>query len=104
MDENGPDPHGAEHHLQALLDNIPDFIFFKDTDSRFTLVNQAYAAGVGLDIGQVMGKTDADFFLPVEAQEYLADEHHLLTTGEALIGKSGSWKHTSAPTVRPAEC
>jgi len=89
VDEDKFDPGVAGRSLRALLDNMPDFIFFKDTDLRFTQVNHAFARYVGLaDPGEVTGKTDADFFPAAEAREFLADERHLLTTGEPLIGKS----------------
>ncbi len=88
-DDSGPD--AVKRSLQALLDNIPDFVFFKDTDSRFTQVNRAYAAFIGLDDpAAVLGKSDADFFPAAAAREFRADERHLLTTGEPLIGKPES--------------
>ncbi len=91
MDEDGFDRSATERSLQMLLDNVPDLIFFKDTACRFTWVNPAYASSVGLaDPRDLIGKTDADFFPSAEAQAYLAAEHQLLTTGEALIGKPES--------------
>ena len=91
VDEDRPDPGLAERHLRALIDGVPDLIFFKDTESRFTLVNHAVAAYLGVaDPGAMAGKTDADFFPPAIAQEFLADERRVLTTGNPLIGKPES--------------
>ena len=45
------------------MDNIPDLIYFKDRESRFTRINKAHAAALGLDsVDEALGKTDADFF------------------------------------------
>ena len=51
--------------LRALMDNVPDFIYFKDRESRFLRVNSAVARRFGLsDPAQVVGKTDSDFYTP----------------------------------------
>ncbi len=74
--------------LRALMNQMPDTIYFKDVDSRFTRVNTAQAAMLGLsDPRQAVGKTDADFFAPEFAAQTLTDEQHILRTGEPLVGK-----------------
>ena len=91
MDQTGADPSDADRSLQMLLDNMPDLFFFKDLDSRFTMVNAAHAAFIGgANTSEVIGKTDADFFPAAKAREFLTDERHLLSTGEPLIGKPES--------------
>ena len=73
--------------LQALMDNHPDFIYFKDSNSRFTRINLAHARHLGLSRPEeAIGKSDADFFTPEAARQKLADEQRILTTGEPLIG------------------
>jgi diguanylate cyclase (GGDEF)-like protein/PAS domain S-box-containing protein len=90
-DRNATDAAVDERSLQMLLDTVPDLIFYKDLDSRFTWVNLAYARYVGLTHPHdVIGKTDADFFSPSDARIFRAEERHLLSTGEALIGKPES--------------
>ena len=48
--------------LQALMENIPDLIYFKDTSSRFTRINRAEAGLLGVVTPEeAIGKTDLDF-------------------------------------------
>lgn len=47
--------------LRQVIDLNPSFIFAKDREGRFTLVNQAVAAAYGATVGDLIGKTDADF-------------------------------------------
>jgi PAS domain S-box-containing protein len=74
--------------LHALMDQIPDTIYFKDTASRFTRINTAQAQFLGLaDPKDALGKTDANFFTPEFARESFADEQSILTSGKTLINK-----------------
>ncbi len=92
--------------LHALMNNIPDLIYFKDSERRFTRVNMAHAAALGLsDAEEAVGKTDADFFPADFADAAGEDERRLLETGEPLLGKteydqgSGRWfLATKVPT------
>jgi PAS domain S-box-containing protein len=75
--------------LRMLMDNMPDTIYFKDAQSRFTRVNRAQAEVLGLKSpDQAIGKTDADFFTPEHAQAARADERRILESGESLISKT----------------
>jgi PAS domain S-box-containing protein len=47
--------------LYQVIDSDPHFIFAKDRDGRFTLVNQAVAEVYGSRVADLIGKTDADF-------------------------------------------
>jgi PAS domain S-box-containing protein len=74
--------------LHLLMDNIPDFIYFKDAASRFTRINRAQADALGVARPEdAVGKTDFDFFTPEHAQEAFADELQILRTGRPLITK-----------------
>lgn len=74
--------------LQALMDNIPDTIYFKDTSSRFTRINRAHAKKFGIsDPASAIGKSDFDFFPKVSASEKYADEQKIMKTGQPLINK-----------------
>ena len=78
-----------EQRLQALLDNVPDRIYFKDLESRFVKLNHMLVKRLGLaNPEQAIGKTDFDFQLPERAREFYADEQRVMQTGEALINKT----------------
>ena len=54
--------------LRTLIDNLPDCIYVKDTQSRFLAANLATAQLMGAtDPNDLLGKTDADFYPPEQA-------------------------------------
>jgi len=72
--------------MAALMLNLPDAVYFKDTASRFLRVNPAHARWFGLsDPAQMVGKTDADFFTREHAGKALADEQEIMRTGQPLV-------------------
>ena len=74
--------------LHALMDSVPDKIFFKDTASRFVRINRAHALSMGLkDSSEALGKTDFDFHPGEMAEGTLREEKRVLETGEPLVGK-----------------
>jgi PAS domain S-box-containing protein len=79
----------AERYLlHTLMDNLPDHIYFKDREGRFTLVNRAHAIGFGCsDPSELTGKTDFDFFTSEHAQEAWDDEQDLVQRRVQIISK-----------------
>jgi len=74
--------------LRALMDNIPDHIYFKDRQSGFLRVNASVARMFGLsEPGQLVGKTDFDFFTQDHAQQAFDDEQEVVATGKPMIAK-----------------
>lgn len=74
--------------LHILMDNIPDFIYFKDTASRFTRINLAHARMLGVSSPEdVVGKSDADFQYPQLAKFFLEEEKKVITSGEPVVNR-----------------
>ena len=75
-----------ESLMLTLLENLPDNIYFKDTASRFIRVNPAMVKAFGLsDPGQLIGKSDVDFFSPEVARQFMADEQEIMSTGKPRL-------------------
>ncbi len=73
---------------RALLDNSPDSIYFKDTQSRFILVNKATLKKFGFTTeDEIIGKTDLELFSGEHAKEALEDEKKIIETGKSIISK-----------------
>jgi len=74
--------------LQALLDNMPDDIYFKDTQSRFIKCSASLARHLELDNADMaVGKTDFDFFPAEEARGTYMDEQKIIQTGEPIVNR-----------------
>ncbi|MCA9054750.1 MAG: response regulator [Planctomycetaceae bacterium] len=81
-------PHLAEIMLRAVLEHIPDHIYFKDRDSRFLAVNQAALHWYGLaSQAQVLGKSDFDMFAEAHARPAYEDEQQIIASGESMVSK-----------------
>jgi PAS domain S-box-containing protein len=72
----------------ALMDHLPDPIYFKDRDGCFTRINRAQALVLGVaDPADAVGKSDADFFPAEHAAEARSDEEAIMASGEPLVSK-----------------
>jgi PAS domain S-box-containing protein len=72
--------------LKALIDNIPDTIYFKDLESKFTRVNKAQSKLLGLKHpDDAIGKSDFDFF--EHAQKAYEVEQEIIRTRTPVINQ-----------------
>ena len=76
--------------LTALMDTVPDHIYFKDRESRFILLNKAHAKDLGAaDPSEMLGKTDFDYFPLPLARKAFEDEQRIIAAGVPLIDAVG---------------
>ena len=74
--------------LHTLMENTPDHIYFKDTESRFIRINRSLADQFGLDNPvDAVHKTDFDFFTREHAQQAYRDEQNVIESGKPIEGK-----------------
>lgn len=72
--------------IARLMDVVPDLIYFKDLQSRFVRVNLAEALFLGRrSPGELVGKSDFDFFAPAHANAAFAVEQEIIRTGQPSI-------------------
>lgn len=71
----------SEALYHSLVETLPHNIFRKGTDDRFTFVNSRFCSIVGRTAGEIIGKTDSDFFPPDLAEKYRADDRAVMSSG-----------------------
>jgi len=88
-----------QYLIDALLNNLPDHVYFKDRESRFIRINKAQAQFLGLnDTTQAVGKTDFDFFTGEHAQQAYDDEQDIIRTGQMLSLEEKETHHDHSDT------
>ncbi|MBT4427915.1 MAG: PAS domain S-box protein, partial [Rhodospirillaceae bacterium] len=61
--------------IRQIIDLVPHFLFAKDIDGRFLLVNQAMASAYGRTVPEMTGRTDEELNVdPALAARYRADD------------------------------
>ena len=80
---------GDEHNrLRAVIDNLPDHIFLKDTTGHYMLDNAAHLRFLGMtSTSQLIGKTVRDLFSPEEAARFQEDDDYVFATGKAIFNR-----------------
>ncbi len=74
--------------LHQLMASLPDRIYFKDAESRFTRISRAVAEQFKLGHPrEAIGRTDRDFFTPEHAEATRRDEAAIMASGQPILGK-----------------
>ncbi len=73
----------SEALYHSLVETLPQNIFRKDLQERFTFANQQFCATLGRRMGEILGKTDFDFFPAALAANYQRDDARVMATGRS---------------------
>lgn len=74
--------------LDALLNSLPDYIYFKDSESRFLRISKSMLGLFGAtSVDEVIGKSDFDFQTPENAQKYYDDEMQIIQTRKGITNQ-----------------
>ncbi len=85
----------SEKQIRALIEAIPDSIYFKDTEGKNIVVNRAYENLVGKERKDMIGKTDEEILPPELAEECRKSDQKVLQTRktyqaeESLLHQNG---------------
>jgi len=69
---------------RAILDNVPDAMWVKDVDGRYTAVNAAFAARFNRPQSEIEGLTAADIFSPATASALERQEQRVIASRQAV--------------------
>ncbi len=96
--------------LMAMINQVPDYLFVKDTNSRFLMANTAVARDIALaSPEQMIGQSDFEHHSFEVAQGFAADDRSVMQSGrpkldieEFMIDASGAkkWLSTSKVPLR----
>jgi PAS domain S-box-containing protein len=75
-----------ERYLRTIIDTNPNFVFAKDWEGKFTLVNKAVADAYGTVVENLIGKHDADFNPnKEEVEHFLKDDREVMTSMKSKL-------------------
>jgi len=78
---------GTLQLLEAVIEGTPNPIFVKDLNRRFVLLNSACARLMGRSRVELIGRVDSEFLRPEQARHIEAVDHHVMSTGEAIVAE-----------------
>jgi diguanylate cyclase (GGDEF)-like protein/PAS domain S-box-containing protein len=72
--------------LQLLIDQVPDYLWIKDAESRFVVANKALATDNDLaTTSELVGLSDFDIHPPEAARAFRAREMEILASGRSAV-------------------
>jgi PAS domain S-box-containing protein len=86
--------------LDSLLNSLPDYIYFKDKDSKFIRISKSMLNLFGANsVEEVIGKSDFDYHNVENAQQYFDDEQKIIKTKEGITNQLQKEKTADGITV-----
>lgn len=73
--------------MQTLMQNTPDYIYYKDRNRRFVRASNSFCGLFGCTMEEIIGKIDEDFFPKNIAVRSAMDDRHVMETGLPIIEK-----------------
>ncbi len=75
-----------DNYFRNLMQMLPDYVYFKDLQSRFVVINPAHARHLGLTSPEeAIGKTDFEFFREDFARAKYESEQEIIQTGVGFL-------------------
>ena len=70
----------SEALYHSLVETLPQSIYRKDLQDRFTFVNRLFCQALGRTEAEILGRTDADFYPPKLAAKYQREDRRVIQT------------------------
>jgi PAS domain S-box-containing protein len=74
-----------QEEQQIILDSIPAWVFFKDTENRFIHVNKTLADIMGMSKEQLEGKSLFDIYPKDQAEAFWKDDKEVITSAKPKV-------------------
>jgi len=81
------------NRLRALIDALPDQIYMKDLQGRFTLLNASCKRHMppAFRDSAVIGLTDFDIYTQAQAEQWKQEESRLFESGQPILNREEQW-------------
>jgi two-component system, sensor histidine kinase and response regulator len=83
--------------LQALINAIPDLIFYKDVNGAYVGCNRAFEAFRGVKAEEIIGHVDEEYYAPETAHVFLKTDQQVIHTGKPVHYEN--WTRSSRGTA-----
>lgn len=74
----------SESLYHSLVETMPQGVFRRDREGRFTFANQPYCKYINHKLEDLLGKTDFDLFSKAAAEKYWRDDLAIMERGETM--------------------
>jgi PAS domain S-box-containing protein len=74
----------TQEFLEAIIDNLPNPVFIKDSKHRWVVINQAFSYLTGYPRDKMLGKSDYDLFPKVQADFFWKKDREMFSTGRVI--------------------
>ncbi len=74
----------SESKHRLLLENLPQKIFYKNTDFVYVSCNENFARDINIESDEICGKTDYDFYPKSLADKYRVEDKKVLELGQIV--------------------
>lgn len=72
--------------LDSMLRTLPDYIYFKDLESKFLRISESMVQLFGVKTAdKIIDKSDFDFHVPKDAQRYFDEEMQIINDGKGFV-------------------
>ncbi|QRO01819.1 PAS domain-containing protein [Archangium violaceum] len=111
MEEGTPAPPDLPYRelFLSVVEELPDAVFTKDLQGRYTFINKVGASYLGLPVERIIGHKDGELMTAEEAQRTLEFDRQTLLAGrtlhaemhEHMAGAHREWLSTKGVLHRP---
>lgn len=74
----------SESLYHSLVETMPQGVFRRDLEGRFTFANQPYCKFMNRRLEDILGRTDFDFFPKEAAEKYWRDDRIIMESGQTM--------------------
>jgi PAS domain S-box-containing protein len=86
--------------LHTLINNVPDYIYVKNTQHQFLVANTALARHMGAaTANELLGKRDFDFYPEGIAAKLASDEEEVMRSDHGVINREESTQDADGNTI-----